>query len=856
MSIVDKEFYEPKIWSHDHIVTILESLKNNINNFHHNNHTYETSMRKYIDDTTIFNINDVANDILSNLPTYISTNQLYYYMSDYFAGKIKDHVVFDKLSSFMAVKRLHCTTTDNYLDVVNTAYHNTYGSMISRELYITVLENAQKIQNKLDYSRDYFLDFFGIRTLERSYLAKVQQIKSDINMKAFDNDSDNIIIERPQHLFMRVALAIWSNDLDKAFETYDNLSYKFMTHATPTLFNCGTNQQQMSSCFLLGAGDSIEGIAQLLTNIMSISKWAGGIGIHLTAIRARGSLIRKTNGRSDGIVPLCVVLEKLGRYVNQGGKRNGSIAVYMEPWHADVVDFIELRQPNGDENNRARDLFLALWVPDIFMKRVQENGKWSLMCPDTCQGLVSSHGKEFEELYLKYEKEGKYVKQINAVDLWTKIIECQIQTGMPYMLFKDNANNKSNQQNLGTIRSSNLCAEIIEHSDDDSIAVCNLASICLPQFIKTDNSGVKSYDYDKLIYISKQCTRNLNKIIDINYYPVQATKTSNFRHRPIGIGVQGLADVFNIFGYPYGSSEAKDLNKRIFETIYYGALYESCEIAKKDGHYESFKDSPFSHGKLQYHLWGLNESDLLMGFDWEALVNDIKTYGTRNSLLTALMPTATTSQIMGNSEAFEPYHTNIFLRQTLAGEFIVVNKHLMNDLIKDGIWNDNIRKKIIIDSGSVQNIKEIPQKYKDIYKTAFEVKLKDLIDLSADRGVFIDQSQSLNLFLAESDRNKIHSCHFHSWKRGLKTGMYYLRSKPSSDPINFGIDVEELKLLKNDINSNSNNSINISNNSPNDSSTNGSIIEHKEPEPNVILPKVCKFIRGGMKLEDCLMCSS
>ena len=817
---INKDFYLEKEWDLNKINELIQNcidyqVGNNFEN------------KKYLENLEVFNQDNIVKDIHSKLPKKISENQLYYYIADYFANRIKNHFIYDQVASYFAVVRLQKTTTEKYYDVIHHLYHNRdkQGNdlhLVNEELYMTVLLNKKEIQKKLDYSRDFMLDFFAIRTLERSYLLRSFYKNLDINTKAHENDKEALILERPQHLFMRVALAMWGGNLDRVFETYDNLSLKYFTHATPTLFNSGTNRQQLSSCFLLGMGDNIEGIFKSISNVAFISKWAGGIGIHLTSIRAKGSLIRGTNGKSDGIIPLCVLLEKEGRYINQGGKRNGSIAIYLEPWHADVFDFIELRQPNGDENMRARDLFLALWTPDLFMKRVLENGMWSLMCPDQCPGLANNHGEKFEELYLKYEKEGRYMKQVRAMELWNKIIECQIQSGMPYLLFKDHANNKSNQKNLGTIRSSNLCAEVIEHSDDNDIAVCNLASICLPRFIKTDSEGKLFYDFEKLVEISRLCTRNLNRIIDINYYPVHSAKETNNRNRPIGIGIQGLVDVYNIFSYPFGSQEAKTLNKKIHESIYYGALLESNELAKEFGPYETFEGSPMSEGLLQYHMWGLKNEDLLMGYDWDSLVESIKTYGVRNSLLTALMPTASTAQIMGNCESFEPHHSNIFIRETLAGEFIVVNKNLMKDLIKDNLWSEKIRKKIVIDNGSIQNISEIPQKYKDIYKTAFEIKLKDIIDQSADRGVFVDQSQSLNLFMGESDRNKLHSAHVHSWKRGLKTGMYYLRSRPATDPINFGVDVEEIKQLK------------------------------KEMAP---VEKVCKW-RPGVKLTECDVCSA
>lgn len=1403
------EFYVEKGWLEADIKTLLENCVNNIRKEYSN----------YMKDKNVFDIDYFTKDIYTKLPNKISENQLYYYIADYFANRIKNHYVFDAVSSYYAVCRIHKTTNENYSEVVHQLYNNKDKQnndlhLVNKELFTVVMQHKHEIQQKLDYTRDYNLDFFAIRTLERSYLLRYyNNNKSQINIKAHENDTEAIILERPQHLFMRVALSLWNNDLEKVFETYDNLSNKYFTHATPTLFNAGSTHQQLSSCFdgktlvntlrgpiqikeieigdevithlgnvkkvvqkhendinnrklyqvkiintnnftvtedhnlycyntvskthewkavqnlttndyimipkynnkysynidnkfmkflgmwyisgdiykqnkivqginiklkknntgmidycinmmnyfkqqyenveieiiknknsveiiykssilgisfmkyidqttqkkilisdmykyntehinnfisglytfnaniiylknklltdqiyslckihnisigsikyteiknektysiaklttdeylennnynylrfisrteivhdntikvytlgveddhsysiagiiaqncfLLGMSDNIDGIFNSISNVAHISKWAGGIGIHLSNIRSKGSLIRGTNGKSSGIIPLCVLLEKEARYINQGGKRNGSIAIYLEPWHGDILEFIELRQPNGDENMRTRDLFLALWVPDLFMKRVLENGMWSLMCPDQCQGLVDSYGDKFEQQYIKYENEGKYIKQIKALDLWNKIIECQIQSGMPYLLFKDHANNKSNQKNLGTIQSSNLCvsgntniitntgfyeiktcenkkvniwngyefsevevkktgynqklldidfsngeklacteyhkfyiqnidntvkecrayelkqgdkiihfnmpiltdefldttfsnpyyngyycaknyyfnskcditydlcndiptklvkynsvpynstkeiklkwlegfydgigiknnntikfnthryeflidvkklinslgmnckieyfykniytltiyltnnfallgfmpklpymiyqntidetititkisdnnkyedtycfnepkrhygvfngiltgqcAEVIEYSDNNDIAVCNLASICLPQFIKKNNNNELYYDFDKLLEISKLCVRNLNRIIDINFYPVKPAKNTNIKNRPIGIGIQGLADVYNIFGYPFGSDEAKILNKKIHETIYYGALCQSNELAKKSGAYETFYGSPMSEGLLQYHLWGLKNNDLLMGYKWDDLIKSIKTHGTRNSLLTALMPTASTSQIMGNCESFEPYHSNIFIRETLAGEFIIVNKNLMKDLIKEKIWNEEIRKKIIIDNGSIQNIKEIPQKYKDIYKTAFEIKLKDIIDQSADRGVFIDQSQSLNLFMGESDRNKLHSAHFHSWKRGLKTGMYYLRTRPATDPINFGIDVDEINRLK--------------------------------KEMNTETTTTCKW-RPGIKLSDCLVCSA
>jgi ribonucleoside-diphosphate reductase alpha chain len=550
------------------------------------------------------------------------------------------------------------------------------------------------------------------------------------------------------------------------------------------------------NCFLLGMDDSIDGIFKTISGAGKISKWAGGIGIHISNIRALGSLIRGTNGNSDGIIPLVKVLNSVARYVNQGGRRNGAIALYIEPWHSDVFSFCELKQNTGAEELRARDIFLALWVPDLFMKRVRDGGYWSLMCPDECPGLADVYGEEFEKLYLQYEEEGRYKRRVKAEDLWYHITSNQIETGMPYMLFKDNANRQSNQKNLGTIKSSNLCSEIIEYSDADEYAVCNLCSICLPRFIETDTNGNKSYNYDKLLEVSKVCTKNLDKIIDINYYPVPEAERSNMKHRPIGIGVQGLADVYCMLDLPFDSAEANTINKKIFETIYYGALLASCENAKKKGAYSTFKGSPFSKGQLQYHLWGLTEEDLLMGYDWKSLVNDIKKYGTRNSLLTAVMPTASTSQIMTNNECIEPYTSNLYTRTTLAGEYIVVNKHLIEKLISLGLWTKEIQEEFFFDNGSIQNIKVIPDEIKEVFKTAYEMRTKPIIDQAIGRGPFIDQSQSMNLFSNEPDFDMLTKSHFYSWSNKLKTGMYYLRSRPSVDPIKFGLDPDARNRIK------------------------------------------------------------
>lgn len=990
-------------------------------------------------------IDDIVKNIINLLGEDNTLNQIYYLIADYCAGKISYHPDYNKLASRICVERLHKFTDDNYENVLKKLYnnvdiHGNNSALISDEFYNNALKNMSKIKKALKYDRDYNIDYFGIRTLERSYLLRDQR----------DNGK---IVERPQHLFMRTALFIHSTsttiDFEKAFETYDLISERYFTHATPTLFNAGSNKPQGSSCFLLTMKDSLDGIFETITECAKISQSAGGIGIDISRIRANKSYIRGTNGLSNGIIPLCKVLNSVANYVNQGGKRMGSIAIYVQPWHADIYDFCELRRNNKNEDSKARDLFLALWVPDIFMKRVEEDGKWSLMCPDECPQLTETYGEEFEELYNKYEKQGKYKKQVQARDLWFHILESQIETGTPYILFKDSINKKSNQMNVGIIRSSNLCvhedtmiltkkgyfpiksavdtqvdvwngsewsnvtvkktasnvdliritlsngsyldctpehkfyledgseinanklqiddkliqfksptdveisiikhnktifqkqtrdimiqeflnlaivennvlyiyindnytqnlyltlfrcyeidinitptyitidsynalklikknfninkqivdshtkyqlyvvnisesyknvdtycftepkkhmgvfngiltgqcSEITEVTTDDEIAVCNLASICLPRFLETHTETIievkkekqinldtneetendviveikkekKVFNFDKLKKVSQVATYNLNKLIDKNYYPVGKAKKSNMKMRPIGIGIQGISDLYNQMGFSFGSEESNILNKKIFETIYFGALTESNEIAKNDKPYDAFHGSPFSKGLLQYHLWGKTEDDLLMGYDWTSLIENIKQYGTANSLLTALMPTASTSQIMGNSECFEPYLSNIFTRSTLAGEFIIVNQNLVHDLLKLNLWSVDMRNKIIVYNGSIQNISEIPDNIKEIYKTAFEIKQKHIIQQAVDRGIFIDQTQSMNLFIDKPDFKKITSCHFYSWKNGLKTGIYYLRSSPSVDAIKFGIDIDVINKIK------------------------------------------------------------
>jgi ribonucleoside-diphosphate reductase alpha chain len=1093
-----------------------ELIEGIINNHLHNLRTKDMNIEK-----TLQAIKNSTKDMMT-------LNDLYCYISDFCANKASFHPHYNTLAARISVKRLHDSTYSDFATITNILYTTTdkdgqSSPLLSDEYYKVAISNSDEINKMLRHERDYEFDYFAIKTLERSYLYKSHNPNE---VKYYSNDSTGQLIERPQHMIMRVAIEIHRDDLVAVKETYDMISNKYFTHATPTLFNAGCRRPQLSSCFLLHMEDTIEGIFGTISKIAYISKWAGGIGVDLTSIRAKGSLIRGTNGLSDGIVPLCILLDKLSKYINQGGKRNGSIAVYLQTWHADIFPMCELRKNTKDEESKARNLFLGLWISDLFMKRVLNDEMWSLMCPDECPGLVLSYGDEFEKLYTKYESEKKYKRQVRAVDLFYHIMECQIETGMPYMLFKDHVNNKSNQMNIGPIRSSNLCvdgdtkiftnqgyinikskvnkkvsiwngkewsnvtirqtgqnkdlvrvtlsngeyidctpehkfylqkeyhttvpteieakdlkksdklikwdlpqaisftkeeefkypythgffcgdgttydnysktlkypkiylygekklllpyldythqsenkandridvvvvkdindkftlpinsdietrlrwfegycdadgtisrngtneslqitsinveflrnvrlllhtlgieskvaksknarmellpdgkggkqmyncksiwrllisssglfklselgfapkrlkftkckpqrnaegfvriisvepskknvntycftepkrhmgmfngiltgqcSEIVEYTDSEQIAVCNLGSICLPQFIK-QSEGKVSFDYEKLIYVTRILVRNLNKVLKRNFNPTEEGKYSNEQNAPIGIGVQGLADTYIIHRYPFGSPEAYDLNKRIFETIYYAAISESCALAKEQGAYPKFKGSPFSKGQLQFHLWGLKEEDLLMGYDWKTVINDVKKYGT-NSLLTALMPTASTSQIMGNSECIEPYLSNIFVRSTLAGEFIVINEKLIFDLMELKLWNEDMRKLIIINNGSIKDIDSIPDIIKELYKTAFEILQKDIISQSAERAVFIDQSQSLNLFAGESNFDKLYSCHMYSWQKGLKTGMYYLRSKPAIDPIQFGIDVEDIERL-------------------------------------------------------------
>jgi ribonucleoside-diphosphate reductase alpha subunit len=693
------------------------------------------------------------------------------------------------LASRMAISNHHRNTSDKFTDVVKSLVNQTIEktgeqtSNVSQELVDICEKYGDRIDTKIDYTRDYNFDYFGFKTLE-----KLQYLLRDIKGKT---------VERPQHLFMRVALALWGSvDIDRAFETYDLLSQKFFIHATPTNFNAGTPRQQLSSCFLISMkSDSIVGIYDTLKDCAQISKYAGGIGLHIHDIRAKGSLIRGTNGTSNGIVPMLRNFNDTARYVDQGGgKRNGSFAIYLEPWHADVEDFLMLKKNTGSEEERCRDLFYALWIPDLFMERVEKNTLWTLFCPSEAPGLSDVYGDEFRALYLKYEAEGRGRKQIDAQKLWFKVLDSQIETGTPYLLYKDAANKKSNQKNLGTIKSSNLCVEIIEYSSPDETAVCNLASIGLPMYV---DAKKRAFDYDKLKEVVKVAIRNLNRVIDINFYPTPETSNSNMRHRPVGLGVQGLADVFALMRLSWESEKAADLNQRIFEHIYYAAVESSCEIAEKEGKYSTYEGSPISKGQFQYDLWSvkpLTEKDGTL--DWALLKEKVVKHGVRNSLLIAPMPTASTSQILGFNECIEPFTSNIYTRRTLAGEFIVINKHLMKDLEKLGVWNETMKQQIIVRNGSVQGIDQIPDSIQALYKTSWEIKQKVLIDMAVARGAFICQSQSLNLFVADPNYAKLTSMHFYTWKQGLKTGLYYLRTRAPVMAQKFTVDPELQKAAE------------------------------------------------------------
>ena len=714
----------------------------------------------------------VAMRVIEGLYDGVTTSELDNLAAETAASMTIAHPDYAQLAARIAVSNLHKNTTKSFSETMTEMYYyvnprtGQEAPLLSDEVYNVIMENAEKLDSTIIYNRDFNYDYFGFKTLERSYLLK-------INGK---------IAERPQHMLMRVSVGIHLNDIDSAIETYELMSKKFFTHATPTLFNAGTPKPQMSSCFLLTMqDDSIDGIYDTLKQTAKISQSAGGIGLSIHNVRATGSYIRGTNGTSNGIVPMLRVFNDTARYVDQGGgKRKGSFAIYIEPWHADIFDFLDLKKNHGKEEMRARDLFFAMWMCDLFMKRVEEDATWTLMCPNECPGLYDVYGEEFETMYTNYEKEGKGRKTIKARELWEKILESQIETGTPYMLYKDAANRKSNQKNLGTIRSSNLCTEILEYTSEDEIAVCNLASISLPMFIENGE-----FNHQFLFDVTKRITRNLNKVIDRNYYPVKEAENSNLRHRPVGLGVQGLADAFILLRMPFTSDEAKKLNQEIFETIYFAAVTASMELAIEEGPYSTFEGSPISKGEFQYNMWGLKDEDLSGRWDWASLRKEVMEKGVRNSLLLAPMPTASTSQILGNNEAFEPYTSNIYTRRVLSGEFIVVNKHLLHDLVSLGLWNDNLKQEIMRNNGSIQNIDVIPQDIKDLYKTVWELSMKDIIDMSRQRGYFIDQSQSLNLFMEGATMAKLTSMHFYAWKSGLKTGMYYLRTKSAVDAIKF-----------------------------------------------------------------------
>ncbi|HNP18891.1 MAG TPA: ribonucleoside-diphosphate reductase subunit alpha [Fulvivirga sp.] len=716
---------------------------------------------------------EIAKKVINGIYDGVTTIELDNLAAETTASLTTKHPEFAKLAARIAISNLHKVTSKSFSNTMKRLY--TYvdpktgenAPLLSTEVYGVIKKNAALLDSTIIYDRDFSYDYFGFKTLERSYLMKI----------------DGNIVERPQHLLMRVAIGIHMEDIDAAIETYHLLSEKWFTHATPTLFNAGTPKPQLSSCFLLTMkDDSIDGIYDTLKQCAKISQSAGGIGLSIHNVRATGSYIKGTGGVSNGIVPMLRNFDMTARYVDQGGgKRKGSFAIYLEPWHADIFQFLDLKKNHGKEELRARDLFYAMWISDLFMKRVENNEMWSLFCPNECPGLGDAYGEEFEKLYTKYEKEGKYRTQIKAQDLWFEILESQIETGTPYMLYKDAANKKSNQKNLGTIKSSNLCTEIMEYTAPDEVAVCNLASIALPMFVTEE--GI--FDHQKLHDITKVITKNLNKVIDVNYYPVEEARNSNMRHRPIGIGIQGLADTFLMLKMPFESDEAKGLNTDIHETIYHAAMTASMELAKKEGPYETFKGSPVSKGIFQFDMWGVTPKS--GRWDWDNLKKEVKKNGVRNSLLLAPMPTASTSQILGNNECFEPYTSNIYTRRTLSGEFIIVNKHLMKDLIQLGLWDETMKNRLIEANGSVQNIPEIPQNIKDLYKTVWEISQKTIIDMAADRGAYICQSQSMNIHIQDPNFGKLTSMHFHAWKKGLKTGMYYLRSKAATSAIQFTV---------------------------------------------------------------------
>lgn len=718
----------------------------------------------------------IAQKVINGLYPGVTTTELDNLAAETAATMTTKHPDYAILAARIAISNLHKETKKVFSEVIEDLYNmvnertRLHSPMISDGTYKVVMDNAEALNSAIIYDRDFNYNYFGFKTLERSYLLK-------INGK---------VVERPQHMLMRVAIGIHGEDIEAAVNTYNLMSEKWFTHASPTLFNSGTPHPQLSSCFLLAMReDSIEGIYDTLKQCALISKSAGGIGVHVHCIRASGTYIAGTNGTSNGLVPMLRVYNNTARYVDQGGnKRPGAFAIYLEPWHADIFDFLDLKKNTGKEENRARDLFYALWIPDLFMRRVEKNEMWSLMCPHECPGLHDVYGEEFEKLYTKYEEEKRYRRQVQAQQLWYAVLESQIETGTPYMLYKDACNRKSNQKNLGTIKCSNLCTEVVEYTAADEVAVCNLASIALNRYVQNG-----AFDFERLKEVSKVVTRNLNKIIDVNYYPIPEAEKSNRRHRPIGIGVQGLADAFILMRYSFDSEEAQLLNRQIFETIYYGALEASCELAEKEGPYETYQGSPVSQGILQYDMWEVTPTDM---WDWAALKKKIAKHGVRNSLLLAPMPTASTAQILGNNESIEPYTSNIYTRRVLSGEFQVVNHHLLKDLTDRGLWNEDMKNTLIAHNGSVQEL-DIPDDLKALYRTVWEIPQKNVLKMAADRGAFIDQSQSLNVHIAQPNYGKLTSMHFYGWGLGLKTGMYYLRTKPAANAIQFTVDKAALK---------------------------------------------------------------
>jgi len=797
----------------------------------------------YLDPTLI------TKKVINGLYSGVTTIELDNLAAETAASMTTKHPDYTILAARIAISNLHKQSKKLFSDVIEDLYNakndrtGVWEPLVSQETRDVVRANADRLNSSIIYDRDFNYNYFGFKTLEKSYLFK-------INGK---------IVERPQHMLMRVSVGIHGNDVDRVIETYNLMSEKWFIHATPTLFNAGTPRPQLSSCFLLAMrDDSIEGIFDTLKQCAIISKNAGGIGLHVHNIRCNGSHIAGTNGTSNGLIPMLRVYNNTSRYVDQGGnKRPGAFAVYLEPWHGDIFDFLNAKKNTGKEEMRARELFYALWIPDLFMKRVENDQNWTLMCPNECPGLSDVWGEEFERLYEKYEAEGRGIETVKAQKLWGAIIESQIETGTPYMLYKDSCNRKSNQQNLGTIKCSNLCTEIVEYTSKSEIAVCNLASIALNRYVRDD----RTFDFNKLVEVTRVITRNLNRIIEVNFYPLEEARYSNMKNRPIGIGVQGLADAFILMRYPFDSDEAQKLNSEIFEAIYYGALKESCELAKLHGPYESYAGSPVSQGILQFDMWNVTPSNR---WDWATLREEIRQYGVRNSLLLAPMPTASTAQILGNNESFEPYTSNIYTRRVLSGDFQVVNQHLLKDLSDRGLWNDDLKNEIISQNGSIQKIDTIPADLKRLYRTVWEIPQKNLINMAADRGAFIDQSQSLNIHLAEPTFGKMSSMHFYAWKKGLKTGLYYLRTRPAADPIKFTVDKTRLKSSKtNDVTTNGQTNglpkVNGEHKTPNgnvETNTETTAAIDQEINDNESLIEQLKLACSKQNKEACLMCSS